>query len=78
MTVDLKGFAFNLGGVAVDGATAQVFTKNTSSQVGSNVTTGAGALLDGEFEFNGLAEGLYDVKKLLPCGSVAPMQLMLT
>ena len=62
MTVDIKGYAFNLGGVAVDGASAEVFAKNGGAKVGSTVETGSGSLDDGEFEFSGVAEGTYDIK----------------
>lgn len=40
MTVDIKGYAFNLGGVAVDGASAEVFAKNGGAKVGDTVETG--------------------------------------
>jgi hypothetical protein len=60
MTVDIYGFAFNLAGTAVDGATAQMFTRNTASQVGSDYVTGTAS--DGEFTWSGVAEGRYDIK----------------
>ena len=57
MTVDLLGYAFNLAGSPVEGATAQVLTKNTTTQI-ATVDTDS----NGKFEFSGIAEGLYDIK----------------
>ena len=57
MTVDLLGYAFNLAGGAVEDATAQVLTKNTTTQI-ATVDTDS----NGKFEFSGIAEGLYDIK----------------
>ena len=57
MTVDLLGYAFNLAGGAVEDATAQVLTKNTTTQIATADTDS-----NGKFEFSGIAEGLYDIK----------------
>ena len=57
MTVDLLGYAFNLAGGAVEDATAQVLTKNTTTQIAT-----ADSDSNGKFEFSGIAEGLYDIK----------------
>ena len=57
MTVDLLGYAFNLAGGAVEDATAQALTKNTTTQIATTTTDS-----NGKFEFSGIAEGLYDIK----------------